>query len=241
MIQTNEVGQMTSTDEVIDLSDLLVDDFDSHLESNNLRPLGALDGCVVLDGNTPPTDDEGNIENTISGMHYTKNNEVDAVAWGISPHATTFTFPTDHVYKVVKEIRFLKNGREVQTKRSLLLKDQDQKIQFYYFCRLFDRLRDRIFKMHHFTPWGWELYPEFTKKGMIHMHGLMWFQTDGWAIGRCHAIASEWVKLSKGSLRALITHKPNGHTDYAIAPCQDVEAWLKYSKKEFKKQEIIFK
>lgn len=238
---TNEIGQMTSTDEIIDESDLVVDDFDSHLESNNLRPLGVVNGHVLLDSHMPPTDDEGNIENTISGLHYTKCE--NAHQWhGVKGHAATFTYPIEHVIKTVKETRWLKNGREIQTKKYLYLKDIPQKEQFYYFKDMFNKMNERLYKKFNFFIIGFELYPEFTKAGLIHIHGMLWFQPEGWAIGRCHAIASEWVRLTKGTLRALMKHNANGTTDYAIAPCQDIEAWMQYAKKESKnKNNLLYK
>ena len=190
--------------------------------------------CVFLDNHTlPPRDTSENVINTLAGNAYMYNKDISMGAYKLDPFAATFTFPVNHVFSKVYNLRYTKTGREIKTAKELYLIDQEQMRQWRYFIELYNRLVSRVQTKHYINIFAWELYPEFTKQGLIHVHGLLWFRSEGWGVGKSHAVASEWARLTKGSMRAYISHNANGTTSYAIAPCKDVEQWRKYSSKEY--------
>ena len=217
--------QMTTTDDVLTISDFN----DSSTES--------LKTCEFLDSLTrPEIDNSGNILNSLSGEMFAwcndwrtniEHHKLDAIA-------ATFTFKTDYVYKQVVDIRYTKSGRQIKSTKGLLLIEAPQIIQWNVFRSIFDRLSERMQKKHYISIFGHEIYPEFTKKGLIHCHGILWIRGDGWLIGRSHALANEWARLTKGNMKSQVSYNANGTADYAFAPCKDIEQWMKYCRKEYK-------
>lgn len=217
--------QMIATDD-----DLTISDF-------NESSTDSLKTCEFLDSLTRPEKDiSGNIQNSLSGQMYAWCND-----WrtNIEQHhldciASTFTFKTDYEHKQVINIRYTKTGRKILSTKGLKLIDAPQEIQWKEFKYCFDKLRERMQKKHYITIFGYEIYPEFTKKGLIHCHGIVWMRGDGWLLGRSYTLANEWAKITKGNMKSQISYNANGTADYAFAPCKDIEQWMKYCRKEYK-------
>lgn len=214
----------------------------SQLQISFLDEEGNATGVCFLDNHTPPPNDISSwgITNTLAGRCYKMNPTDNYEMFDCKALAATFTYPIDHIQQKVIDVKYTKSGRRIESKRDLLLIDAPQDIQWIIFKNHFEKLRERIYKKHYFVIFGYELYPEFTKQGLIHVHGVLWLQTLGWDIGRSYAIASEWARITKGNMKAYVKRNANGTTSYAIAPVSNITEWLKYCKKEYIEKGEIF-
>jgi len=224
---TDDNRQMTATDD----NRLIINDFDA-------SDTDVSKTCEFLDSLTrPETDTSGNVLNSLAGQSYCCSTDIqlNINVHKLDPIAATFTFKTDYIYRTVENIRYTQTGRKILSKKSLLLIDAPQAIQWSIFKQHFMKLCERVYKKHYMNVFGYEIYPEFTKKGLIHCHGVLWIRGDGWLIGKSHALANEWARITKGNMKSQISYNADGTADYAFAPCKDIDAWLKYSKKEYNK------
>lgn len=206
---------------------IIIDDFDNEDFSFNGREL--------LDRLTPATaDSTGDMQgdnNPLAGDRFVRLIEIPK-DW--APMAITFTFSTDHVYKTVSQTTYKKNGAAMVKKVNLLLIDADPENQWKYFKNIFQNgFCDKVYKKHNFCINNWQLYPEFIKAGLLHVHALIYIDAQGWAVARAHAMAEIWVKLTKGHMKSLVKTTFGKHADYAFAPCNNVDSWIDYISKEF--------
>lgn len=192
--------------------------------------------CEILDSLTrPETDVSGNILNTLAGTSYCCSCDIptNITMFKLDPIAATFTFRPDFEYRKVLDVRYTKTGRKIESQKGLHLIDAPQAMQWQVFKGLFIKLCERVYKKHYMNIFGYEIYPEFTKKGLIHCHGILWIRGEGWLIGKSHALANEWARISKGNMKSQISYNANGTADYAFAPCRNLDEWRKYCMKEY--------
>ena len=78
-----------------------------------------------------------------------------------------------------------------------------------------------------------EIHCELTKQGLVHAHGLLWYDDVGLYQSVYLLLATAWAKVSGGKVKAMSKYNPaNGKTDYAFDKCNNVESWKKYIRKE---------
>lgn len=152
---------------------------------------------------------------------------------GCDALACTFTLPLDAVYKTVTDTSFSSTGRMKQVKKNLLVRDMSQSVQWSHLHGLIDKWLHRLATKFRFYFHHYQIYPEFTKNGLIHAHGLLYHDCGGYVSGRCAIFASEWCYISKSSIRATTKYNAFGKIDYAFAKCTNVPKWLEYIEKEY--------
>ena len=148
----------------------------------------------------------------------------------LKPFACTFTYANTKVVDKKPQTHVYKNGNSRTRYVDILLINLDPlqqwnqfKKDYYCFIDKFNRLGFHIME--------YELYPEFTAQGLIHVHGLLWHDSEGWTPARAHLMAATWCKVSGARMVAQIKSNGHGH-DYSFAQCNDIKAWHKYIKKE---------
>jgi len=169
--------------------------------------------------------------NRISGTHFTM--------YGIDlsecdPYACTFTLPIDTIFSKVTEISYTKTGKQKKSLKEILLVNVTQEEQWYY---LKSQIIGWMFKLqskHGISFRQYQVYPEFTKNGLIHAHGLFYSTAHGYSTGYSLMMASVWSSLNKSDLRATWSINYQGKKDYAFALCNNVSKWTEYIQKEYK-------
>jgi len=168
--------------------------------------------------------------NPLSGHHITQLgydlSECDAFA-------CTFTFNTNTVFKKVQEISYYKNGKPKKSLKEILLINIEPELQWDYMKSQILGWRMKLSSKYKITFRQFEIYPEFTKNGLIHAHGLMYSDSKGYASGYSLMMASVWSSINKLDLRATWSINFQGKKDYAFAICNNVEKWYDYITKEF--------
>lgn len=133
------------------------------------------------------------------------------------PYAVTFTFNGDYV----KYIRIPNQWR--------------------VFCKLFEQWSKsfirRMKALHNDREIQcYELYPERTKNGTLHVHGLIYYNSSYYS-GVSKIMSKAWVDLTKKrygtSLNAQRRKNQKGGYDNAFDKCNNVKAWREYITKEY--------
>lgn len=168
--------------------------------------------------------------NPLSGHHVTQ------LGYDLSecdPFACTFTFNTNTVFKKLTEISYYKNGNPKKVLKEILLINVSPEQQWNYMVSQILGWRIKLSSKYKITFRQFEIYPEFTKNGLIHAHGLLYSDSKGYASGYSLMMASVWSSMNKLDLRATWSINYQGKKDYAFAVCNNVEKWTEYIRKEF--------
>lgn len=137
-----------------------------------------------------------------------------------TPIACTWTYPIDTPYKKTKGCSLLRDKTPIE-QREKMCADIDKWLSR---CNKV-LLKKEILRL--------EVYFELTKQGLIHGHGLLYYDDVGMYNGFYLLIATAWARISGGSVKAMSKYNPiNGRTDYAFDKCNNVENWKKYIRKE---------
>lgn len=131
------------------------------------------------------------------------------------PFAVTFTFNAEH------------------------MKSRDLHIQWSIFTDMFSKWKSLFLKRMKAVfddrrIIAYEIYPELTKQGVLHYHGLIYFNSNYQAVARvmCKAWVDRTRKDFGTSMYAMKKGGHNGHTNYAFALCTNVQSWRAYITKE---------
>jgi len=132
--------------------------------------------------------------------------------------ACTWTYPTTKTIHSQTTKLLMEQPFEVQT--TIMLDDIMQK--WLKKCNTFIR-KSELAKI--------EIYFEQTKQGLVHAHGLMYYNDVGLYNSIYLLMASAWAKISKGSVKAM-SKNVNGRVNHAFDKCNNVDKWKEYIRKE---------
>lgn len=133
------------------------------------------------------------------------------------PYALTFTFNATYM----KDKPPLEQWELFETK-------------FYQWIALFKKRMIAV--QNHRDFLAYEVYPELTKSGTVHAHGLFYYSSnyDATRIVMSKAWVDKTKKDCGTTLTAMKKKTPNGY-DYAFDKCHNVTSWRKYITKEHPK------
>jgi len=151
-----------------------------------------------------------------------------------TPYAFTFTFPSDLVPSI-REPHVNRRGELVESYIKTPMGELPFNVQWKYFLKLFkvwvNRLNNKLLgKQICFQKW--DIYPELTKQGVIHAHGLFYINSMYYS-GVSDICAMTWANVSKAKQHAMIKSNGKGGYDKAFDKCTNIESWTKYITKGY--------
>lgn len=149
-----------------------------------------------------------------------------------TPYAFTFTFPSDLVPSI-REPHVNRKGQLVEAYIKTPMGELSFDVQWRYFLKLFkvwvNRLNNKLLgKSVAFQ--GFEIYPELTKQGVLHAHGLFYINSMYFS-GVSDICAMTWCNVSKCKQYSQIKTNKMGKVDKAFDKCTNTESWKKYISK----------
>lgn len=138
----------------------------------------------------------------------------------LTPYAVTFTYNADIMLDLVKDY-----NDPVTRQWSWFQYD------FNAWLNLFKRRCKSVADGTYVACY--EIYPELTKAGVLHAHGLIYINNRYPAIA--HIMSKAWVDKTRKKGNSMLAMKKKNYRnsyDYAFAICNDVAKWRQYITKE---------
>lgn len=123
---------------------------------------------------------------------------------------------------------------------SKMMKDKLLSEQWYIFVQHFDQWkllflrRMNVMDNKDRAIISYEIYPEVTKEGTIHAHGIIYY-TSNYYESISHIMAKAWVDKTRKYGNKLVAQRKVNHKgsyDYAFGKCNSIVSWRKYITKE---------
>jgi len=150
----------------------------------------------------------------------------------MTPYAFTFTFPSDLI-PLIREPHVNRKGILTESYIKTPMSELPFDVQWKYFLKLFkvwvNKLNNKLLgKTICFQKW--DVYPELTKQGVLHAHGLFYINSMYYS-GVSDICAITWCNVSKCKQYATIKQNVKGGYDKAFDKCSNIESWTKYISK----------
>jgi len=148
------------------------------------------------------------------------------------PFACNFNVPLDHSKNHTTSY-FNDKTNSVKTQiTKVFTKSLPKEIQWKLLTEIIEKWLKSCEKTHKFRFTGYEIYGEFTSNGMIHAHGIVYFQVSkAYAMGVSAVISNSWLRMTKGNINSLSKMNSLGNIDYAFGYCNSVPKYLEYASK----------
>lgn len=137
-----------------------------------------------------------------------------------TPYAVTFTYNADYILERIKD-----DTKPINTQWQWFQED------FTTWMNLFRR---RCKSVADGTNIGcYEIYPELTKAGVLHAHGLIYINNKYPSIS--HIMTKAWIDKTRRKGNSMLSTKKKNYRDsydYAFSICNSVPKWREYITKE---------